>query len=662
MAGDQGNGVNTAVSGRVLVVDDNTEVVRLLQLMLERAGYEAVAAYSGPEALERLEEAGQPGSEAVGLVLLDIRMPYMDGLEVCRRIRSRPSGATIPVVMVTALTSLSDRMAAFEAGANDYVTKPFHQPELLARVRAFTRLQAAEAQQRQMERRMRFHAWLLGHVRDAIVGLGQAGQVIYWNQSAEMTFGWAADEMSGQPLDRLFPAQSDASLASLLARDEGVWQAVTRDGHPLWVHSRVSPLQEGGETTGALVVATNVTEQHQAEMALQQRNRELQALYNLASDLAQAVSVEEILTVAAEHVTSVLSAPGGGGAAVLLDEEGETFTHGAAQGTAQALWTEAQRTNPADDPLLRAMGTANGPVVLTGTEVQARGGVWGQTGAAGLVAVPVGQQPIGALIMLCESRQATLTANVSLLSTFAQQISVAVKNARLLEQMTWARARLRQLTGQVVQAQEEERRRIARELHDEVGQALTGLKLNLAVLEGALPDQATALHEHLADSRALTESMMEEIRELALELRPPALDDLGLVPALRGYVERFIKRTGLDVTSDLDESTGRLPERMETALYRIIQEAMANIVRHAAARHVQVILRTDGDEVYVCVADDGRGFDPAHRLEAAVAEGRMGLLGIQERVALLRGRVKITAAPGRGTRVETWLPRHQDAD
>ena len=125
---------------------------------------------------------------------------------------------------------------------------------------------------------------------------------------------------------------------------------------------------------------------------------------------------------------------------------------------------------------------------------------------------------------------------------------------------------LRQLIGQIVQAQEEERRRIARELHDEVGQALMVLKLNLAVLEGDLPGQATALHEQLADCHALVESTMEEIRRLALELRPAALDDLGLVAALRGYVHGFIKRTGLDVTSDLDATIGRLPERVETAL------------------------------------------------------------------------------------------------
>jgi len=644
----------------VLVVDDNTEMVRLLQFMLEGAGYKAVAAYSGPEALERLEEAGRPGGEPVSLVLLDIRMPHMDGLEVCRRVRSQPAGATIPVIMVTALTSISDRMAAFEAGANDYVTKPFHLPELLARVRALTRLQAAEARQRQAERRLHFHAWLLGHVRDAVIGLGQAGRVIYWNQGAERLFGWAADEMLGQPLGRLFPSRPDGSLTSLLAEGEGVWQAVTRDGRLLWVHGRVSSLQEEGKTIGALVVTTNVTEQRQTELALQRRNRELQALYSLTSDLARARSVEEILSVAAEHVASVLSVGGGGAAAVLLDESGETFAHGTAQGTAKAPWAEAQRIGPADDPLLRAMHAASGSVVLTGTEVQARGGVWGQTGVTGLVAVPVGQRLIGALIVLCASEQATLTANVSLLSAFGQQVSVAVESARLLEQVAWARTQLRQLAGRVVQAQEEERRRIARELHDEVGQTLMGLKLNLAVLEGALPDQSAALYEQLADSRALLESMMEEIRELALELRPAALDDLGLVPALRGYVDGFIKRTSLDVTSDLDATIGRLPERMETALYRIIQETMANIVRHAAARHVQVTLRADGDEVYACVADDGRGFDPAQRLKVAMAEGHMGLLGIQERVALLRGRVSITAAPGRGTRIEIWLPMNQE--
>jgi len=534
MAGDQANGAGTASFGRVLVVDDNPEVVQFLQFMLKGAGYEAVAAYSGPEALERLEEAGRPDGETVNLVLLDIRMPHMDGLEVCRRIRSRLDGAALPVIMVTALTSSSDRLAAFEAGANDYVTKPFHSPELLARVRAFTRLQVTE-------------------------------------------------------------------------------------------------------------------------MTLQRRNRELWALYDLTSTLAQARSVEKILVMTVEHVAGVLSVEGV--AAILLDERGETFVHGAAQGIAESPWAETRRTNPADDPLLGAMHTASGPVVLAGPEVRARGGVWGQTGAAGLVAVPVGRRPIGALIVLCAPKRATPTAHVSLLSAFAQQMSVAVENVRLLEQMARARTQLRQLARQVVQAQEEERRRIARELHDEVAQALTGLKLNLAVLESALPDQSTALHEQLAKIRALLESTMEEIRGLALELRPAALDDLGLVPALRGYVDGFIKRTGLDVTSDLDASIGRLPERMETALYRIVQETMTNIVRHAAARHVQIILCTEDNEVYVCVADDGRGFDPAQRLKAAIAEGRMGLLGIQERVTLLRGRVSITAVPGRGTRVEIWLPQ-----
>jgi len=543
MAREHEEEINAANLKRVLIVDDNPKVVDLLRCMLEGEGYKAMIAHSGPEALELLEKANRPGGKAVHLVLLDICMPHMDGLEICRRIRSRPDGAEIAVIIVTALTSLSERMATFEAGANDYVTKPFHAPELLARVRAFTRLQMAEAKRRQ------------------------------------------------------------------------------------------------------------------AEMSLRQRNRELKVLYDLTSALAQARSVEKILAMATEHATNVLSAEGI--AAILLDEKMMTFARGTARGTARPLWATVREMDPADDQLLAAMRSAGGPVVLTGTAVRTQGGVWGQTGSPGLVAVPVGQQASGMLIALCASEQAVLTASVSLLSTFAQQVNVAVENTRLLGRMSQARAQLRQLTGRVVQAQEEERRRIARELHDEVGQALTGLKLNLALMEHSLPGQATPLHEQLAESRAMVESTMEELRRLALELRPAALDDLGLVPALRGYVDRFIKRTSLDVTADLDASIGRLPERVETALYRIIQEAMSNIVRHAAARRVQVILQADGDEVYARVADDGRGFDPARRLKEAVTEGRMGLLGIQERAALLRGRVSISAAPGKGTKTEVWLPRQQ---
>lgn len=543
MAGEKRETGNTSLQ-RALAVDDNPEVAELLQFILDKAGYETIIAHSGAEALEQLEEANLTSDGAVRLVLLDIRMPNMDGLEVCRRIRDRPDGAEIAVIMVTALTSISERMAAFEAGANDYVTKPFHVPELLARVRAFTRLQTAEAKRRQ------------------------------------------------------------------------------------------------------------------AEETLQRRNRELEALYNLTSKLARARSVEEILAVAVEHATNVL--PAEGMAALLLDEEETAFAYGAARGAASSLWAAVQETDPADDPLLTAVRSANGPVVLTSPEAQAQGAVWGQTGATSLVAVPVGQQPEGILIALgASSEEAVLAASVSLLSAFAQRVDVAVENARLIEGMAQARTQLRQLAGRVVQAQEEERRRIARELHDEVGQALTGLKLHLALMERALPGQVTPLHEQLAESRALLETTMEELHRLALELRPAALDDLGLAPALRGYVDGFVRRTGLDVTADLDTSIGRLPERMETALYRIIQEAMSNIVRHAAACRVQVVLRDDGDEIYACVADDGRGFDPAQRLKSAVAEGRMGLLGIQERVALLQGRVNVSAAPGEGTKTEIWLPRQR---
>ena len=202
-----------------------------------------------------------------------------------------------------------------------------------------------------------------------------------------------------------------------------------------------------------------------------------------------------------------------------------------------------------------------------------------------------------------------------------------------------------------VAAQELERSRLARELHDETGQSLTSILLTLRAIEDAeTTDERTsavrAVREQLVDT-------LQSVRRLAVELRPAALDDFGLQPALERLAATVGERTGLDVQVESALGGGRLPPPVETAVYRIVQEALTNAVKHAEARHASVVLTRKNGRVTVMVEDDGRGFDPA-----AATQG-IGLVGMRERVQLLDGRLVVESSPepnGQGTTLVAEIP------
>lgn len=248
-----------------------------------------------------------------------------------------------------------------------------------------------------------------------------------------------------------------------------------------------------------------------------------------------------------------------------------------------------------------------------------------------------------------------------LLTILAAQAGMAIENAQLFDSQRRARTvaelqreRLRELTKRIVTAQEEERLRISRELHDEAGQALTSLKISLDLIRSALtPDQA-ALALRLADVAGLADETMETLRTLAHDLRPPGLDTFGLNVALEGLCYDFSMRTGIPVAYRGTE----LPELTPTvalSMYRLVQEALTNVAKHADASHAQVAVTRDEGHLALLVADDGRGFlveevsDPRQR-------GGIGLVSMHERTELLGGKLSIDASPGQGTRLVVRIP------
>jgi two-component system, NarL family, sensor histidine kinase UhpB len=203
---------------------------------------------------------------------------------------------------------------------------------------------------------------------------------------------------------------------------------------------------------------------------------------------------------------------------------------------------------------------------------------------------------------------------------------------------------------------EDERRRIGRELHDETSQSLAAALLSIDTAQRGMHDCSPEVREQVTNARTLIGHCLGQIKLLLYDLRPSVLDDFGLSPALRWYVQSHLNAAGLEVVTDLDDAEGRLPPTVETALYRIAQESLANVVRHARATRVLVRLETKPNYVTLLVADNGTGFDP--QSVPADTQGRygVGLMSMRERSTALHGTLNIDTAAGQGTRVHVVIP------
>jgi two-component system sensor histidine kinase UhpB len=208
---------------------------------------------------------------------------------------------------------------------------------------------------------------------------------------------------------------------------------------------------------------------------------------------------------------------------------------------------------------------------------------------------------------------------------------------------------------QIINAQEQERKRIARELHDETSQVLTSLLISLAILEESVTTQAA--RDRIADTRKLAHQTLRAIRNLSIDLRPSALDDLGLLPAIRWYIKEYQQKCTIEVEFSATGFKERLPAELETALYRIVQEALTNIARHAMATHIVVTMNEDAEAVYVTIRDNGIGFDVDTVLKTPYQERGLGLAGMSERAVLLDGTLNIHSAVGHGTTIQVQIPR-----
>ncbi len=544
----------------ILVIDDNREHLRVLGALLKEQGYTV-----------RLAPGSQMGvtsarTDPPDMVLLDVAMPNMNGYEVCHILKHDVTTRDIPIIFISALDETLDKVKAFEAGAVDYLTKPFQAEEVLLRIATHLNLRRIQQQfrrqnellQQEITERQRTEA-RLRRVERALRALNQSNErMLRADNEADLLHSICHDliEMNGYRL---------------------AWVGFVEPGEP----PTVQPVAQAGYDDGYL----------------------------------QTLNIN-------------------------LDETSERGR----------------------GPTASAIRTLQ-PAIVTDTQTSATFAPWRaqarQRGYASSIALPLAYESdvLGALNVYAIEPDAFDDEEVRLLMQLSSNLAYGLSALRSRAARADAEHTLREqheqlqiLSRRLVEVQEAERRTIARDLHDEVGQVLTGLSLALELVARQPAEHAPARLEH---TQRLVNELIVRVRDMSMQLRPPMLDDLGLLPALLWYFERFREQTGIQVHFKRTGLEQRFSGDIEITVYRMVQEALINAANYAGVNEVHVRLLVGRKHLDVQIEDQGRGFDAQEALHNPATSG---LSGMRERTRLLGGDLQIDSEPGRGSCLTVYLP------
>jgi PAS domain S-box-containing protein len=496
-------------------------------------------------------------------------------------------------------------------------------------------------------------------------------EIVFVNAAFSAMTGYAEGEMLGKTPRILQGPDTDRAvlrhLREQLSRGQSFHgEAVNyrKDGSEYCVEWHAAPVFDDGRISHFVAVQSDVTERRAAESQLRESKdrlqwyaHRLQTMYEISQWVLNASSLE---TIAQGALTCLKALIPFSRAAIALYElkarRARTLalaSGGASQPAApdpQAWWEMDE--NVATMELM-------GPITPHAASLPPEIGAHGTTQGEVVLRVPLvaQEQILGSLTLVAEHREAFNDEHLSIAREVAGQLAVAIQDAQLLAQIQAGRNRLATLSRSLIEVQENERRHLARELHDEIGQALTAIKINLNRIDG--PGISPPMQHSLDDTNSIVDHLLQQVRNLSLDLRPSMLDDLGLISTLRWYLDRQAQRSGIRVQFSGEEPELSISPSIATACFRIVQESITNSIRHARASSLFVEVGQRNDQLALIVQDNGIGFDPGQAREQAAAGRSFGLLGMQERAVLLGGQCSITSAHGAGTRIEASLPLGQ---
>src|SRR6202522_4061687 len=682
---------------RVLIADDNADMrLYLVRLLSER--FDAIAVANGRAALEAVQQ------QLPDLILSDVMMPELDGFGLLRELRANPETRTIPIILLSARAGEESRVEGLDAGADDYLVKPFSARELIARVQ--THLQLAQVRNeadkaiRDSENKLQLSlkastmgAFSWHPAEDRCEADRRVLDIFGLSSTEELTLAAVLDTMI-HPEDRDRYAQG-VTQSLRIDGDRKLEEEIRirrRDGQERWISVTAQVhFADGREADLMIGLIGDITERKRTELALRESEERQAFLLTLSDALRPLADAIEIQETAARIVCEHLKANRVGYA----EDRGDGKTVAITRQFADRVppIEAANRNRDYGEMLLNELRAGHTVVrndlandlTLTDDEKAADAAL--QLGAA--VKIPVVKAGRLVAVLFVHYRQAHhFSANeVALLVEVAERIWAAIERAkveaklrdseerfrRLAESLeSEVRARTKELearnaevllqaetvqtlSSSLMQVQDDERRHIARELHDSAGQTLTVLGMNLATVSQLADGADPQLREQVSELQKAVDQLTQEIRTTSYLLLPPLLDEIGVWAVLKWYVEGLSERSGLKITLDLPQDLGRFSRDAELVVFRVVQECLTNIHRHSGSKTAAIRLRLADGIVSVEVQDSGKGMSIEKLTEIESSASGVGVRGMRERVRQLGGRIHIHSNDS-GTTVSIALP------
>jgi PAS domain S-box-containing protein len=653
---------------QLLIVEDESIIAKDLERNVKKRGYQVVGiAGSGQEALQMALELHPD------LILMDIRLNgTMDGVEAAIRIQEQ---ANVPVIY---LTSHSDERTLERAKATQpvgYLVKPIDYLTLQASIEVAVYTHNIRTQLAESEMQYRT---VLRTMLDGFILMDSTGHFVDTNEAFCNLLGYTREEILQMSLGDIEDAESvefGQRLGEIIGLGADRFETCYRhkNGEKVDVDASVNYLKDKKRFC---VFVRDITEQKRNRQKILQLNEDLSAqveenarlyeeerkqrqlaetLVKASEALATSLDTDAVLDLILEQIGHVIENDVTN--IVLMDDEKNTRT----------VRSRGYDTFQADvfiESFIFPLGGLNirKQIIKTGKAIVvpdvAEDPRWSKTGAAWLrsyVAAPIRiQKKVIGFINVGSSLPGFYDeSHACHLQTFAHQAAVAFQNARFFQEAQAHAERLQSLSRQLLGVQETERRYIARELHDEIGQALTATSLILQGIQSL--GELDLVKARIKESLAVLNLALQQVRKMSLDLHPALLDDLGLIPALRWCADREAKWGDFQVQVQATEIKN-LSEDVKLVCFRVAQEALTNVSRHAKAQHVTLELQKRKGAAHLTIHDDGRGFNVQEAMNSAIRGDSLGLLGMKERVMLVNGELEITSTPESGTQIHARFP------